>query len=98
MTSLTSVEETLTELEPKQDLDELLTALVKLGGSDLHITAGIAPCMRVNGALEPVPGRAKLLPADTEAFMRAILTDTQWERFLTHSELDTAYALPGVSR
>jgi twitching motility protein PilT len=89
---------TLPGVEPKQDLDQLLTDLVKLGGSDLHITAGIAPCMRVNGALEPVPNRAKLLPADTEAFMRSILSDAQWDRFLTHQELDTAYALPGVSR
>jgi twitching motility protein PilT len=82
----------------KRELDELLTTLVDLGGSDLHITAGVAPCMRVHGALTPVEGRARLTPEDTEAMMRSVLTDAQWQRFDRDQELDTAYALPGVSR
>jgi twitching motility protein PilT len=84
--------------DARQDLDGLLTLLVESGGSDLHITAGIAPCVRVNGALAPVEGRQKLNPPRTEDLVRSILSPAQWARFEEHQELDTAYALPGVSR
>jgi twitching motility protein PilT len=79
-------------------VDALLTRAVSLGGSDLHITTGIAPAVRVNGALAPLPDWAKLRPADTESLVRAILTDEQWKRFEQEQELDCAYAIPGVSR
>jgi twitching motility protein PilT len=99
MNSLTAVEASPShDHHARRDLDGLLAMLVQVGGSDLHITAGIAPCMRVNGALAPVPDRARLLPAETEALVRSVLTDAQWEKFLTNQELDTAYALAGVSR
>jgi len=84
--------------DPKTDVDYLLTALVDLGGSDLHLTAGIAPCMRIDGSLEPVPGREPLGPSDTEAMIKSILSPTQWEKFERDNELDVAYAIPGVSR
>ena len=79
-------------------LDGLLARVMELGGSDLHLTAGIAPCVRVNGALEPLTGRASLTAADTEALIRSMLSDAQWEGFEVDHELDAAYSLPGVSR
>src|SRR6266487_7174054 len=82
----------------KADLDGLLTRMVQLGGSDLHLTVGVAPAARVNGALKPLPDRQRLDPADTEALVRAFLSEEQWKRFEVDQELDTAYALPGVSR
>jgi twitching motility protein PilT len=83
---------------PIQRLHELLTLTVRRGGSDLHITSGIAPCIRVNGALSPVEGRDRLDPEDTEAMVRAMLTTDQWQQFSETHELDIAYAVPGVSR
>jgi twitching motility protein PilT len=84
--------------EPVQRLHELLTLTVRRGGSDLHITSGIAPCIRVNGALAPIEGRERLNPQDTEQLVRAMLTPEQWEKFSETHELDIAYAVPGVSR
>lgn len=82
----------------KHKLDRLLTRVVELGGSDLHITVNIAPCVRINGSLAPLDGEPKLEPADTEAMARAVLSDEQWHKFELNQELDAAYALPGVSR
>jgi twitching motility protein PilT len=98
MNPLISVAEPFTLHEARRNLDELLGLLVERGGSDLHITAGIAPCLRVHGALLPERDRPKLTPDDTENLVRAILSDDQWNRFSSENELDFAYALPGVSR
>src|ERR1700710_3043249 len=98
MNPLTAIDGPFSMHEAKRELDELLSLLVERGGSDLHITAGIAPCFRINGELKPLDGRDRLLPVDTETLIRSVLSDTLWHRFETTQELDTAYALPGVSR
>ena len=49
-------------MSPYETLDDLLTLMVEMGGSDLHITAGIAPAVRVHGQLLPLPGREALTP------------------------------------
>ncbi len=95
---LTAIDGAFSMREAKKELDSLLTLLVERGGSDLHITAGIAPCMRINGDLRPLEGRDRLLPVDTETLIRSILSDAMWQKFEASQELDTAYALPGVSR
>jgi twitching motility protein PilT len=95
---LTAIDGAFSMHEAKKELDSLLTLLIERGGSDLHITAGIAPCMRVNGDLTPLPGRDRLLPVDTETLIRSVLSDAMWQKFEATQELDTAYALPGVSR
>ena len=79
-------------------MDQLLTDLVALGGSDLHISAGIAPCFRIDGVLAPVPGWEPLSSEDSELMVRSILTEQQWQVFAELQELDVAYSLPGVSR
>jgi len=84
--------------DARAELDGLLADMVHRGGSDLHITAGIAPCVRLHGSLAPVEGRAALTDVDTQRLVRSILSDAQWQRFEAEQELDTAYALPGVSR
>jgi twitching motility protein PilT len=79
-------------------LNELLTLTVQWGASDLHITAGIAPCVRLHGALAPIPGRATLTEADTERMIRGMLGPELWERFDANQELDTAYSIAQVGR
>jgi twitching motility protein PilT len=79
-------------------IDEMLGRSVELGASDLHLTAGIAPSVRVHGSLGPLAGFDVLTSDDTAALARSVLTDEQWARFEADHELDTAYALPGVSR
>jgi twitching motility protein PilT len=98
MTSLVAVADGQPRANPKFELDRLLTQLVEFGGSDLHITAGIAPCLRVDGALTPIADLNRLEPADTEAMVRSILTEAQWAKFIDKQELDISYTIVGVSR
>jgi twitching motility protein PilT len=79
-------------------LDPMLQALVDANGSDLHLTVGAPPTIRVNGGLWPLPGHGRLLPADTLRLVRAVVNDEQWGRFENDNELDLAYSIEGVSR
>jgi twitching motility protein PilT len=79
-------------------LDELLITMVRSRGSDLHLTVGAPPSVRVHGDLRPLPGYPELRPADTTALLRLVTTQEQWERFEREQELDLAYDLPGISR
>jgi twitching motility protein PilT len=82
----------------RAELDQLLRQLVDSNGSDLHMTTGIAPCIRIHGSLAPISDYPPLTPEDTERLVRSIATETQWQRFSEDQELDFAYALEGVSR
>jgi twitching motility protein PilT len=97
MTTVTELPHSVQHARTHQ-LDELLALTVQRGGSDLHITAGIAPCVRVHGSLRPLDGYPMLTPEDTEALLRSTLTEEQWARFEEKQELDTAYTLPNISR
>ena len=79
-------------------LDALLTRSVELGASDLHVTVGIAPCVRINGSLAPLADWLPLTSADSEALTCSILTPAQRAEFDLNQELDLAYSLVGVSR
>ena len=89
---------TLTGTAGTSTLDTLLRRVVQLGGSDLHLTAGQAPCPRVHGELRPLTDWPVLTPADTEYLTRSAIGEELWKQFEDVQELDTAYALPGVSR
>ena len=79
-------------------LNQMLITLVQSRGSDLHLTVGTPPMMRVNGSLRPVPGYGKLNSADTALLARAALTAEQWATFQRVQELDFAHSIPGASR
>jgi twitching motility protein PilT len=79
-------------------LAELLIACQDTGSSDLHLTAGARPTLRVNGTLTPMEDRAILTPPVIQRMLYAILTQKQRERFEEELELDFAYALPGRAR
>ncbi len=80
------------------EIDRLLVTMVNDGGSDLHVTSGIAPCIRIDGVLRPLAEASVLSSADTERMVRSFLTDAEWARFVRDNELDIAYAIAGVSR
>ena len=79
------------------DLNELLAKLVELNGSDLHLTVGMPPVMRINGLLVPTDN-PRLTPRDTKEMVYAILRQEQREKLEREWEFDFAYALPGVAR
>jgi twitching motility protein PilT len=79
-------------------LTDLLGELLDRGGSDLHITAGARPALRVHGSLTQLEHRSMLLPAAIQKMLYTIITQRQREVFEERWELDFAYSLPGRSR
>ncbi len=79
-------------------VDDLLRTMIDLGGSDLHITVGSPPGIRVRGEIQPVEGMRMLLPKDTQEMLLSLLSEEQRRRFETELELDFAYSIPGLSR
>jgi len=79
-------------------LHTLLEALVHAQGSDLHLSVGAPPTIRVHGALRHLPDRHSLGPADVATLIRTAVDDEQWNRFERDHELDFAYTIDGVSR
>src|SRR5919109_3396743 len=77
---------------------ELLGALLDKGGSDLHLTAGSPPMVRVHGDLEPAGEYPALSPRALQGMVYAILPQKLRERFEQELELDMSYSLPGRSR
>src|SRR5918912_286156 len=80
------------------DFSEILLAVVKQKASDLHITAGSPPMLRVRGSLVPMEDMPRLTPTDTREIVYAILNNSQRQRLETDWQLDFAYSIPGVGR
>lgn len=81
----------------KERLDYILTAAFELGTSDIHLTVGVPPVMRLHGALKQY-GKDRLTPAETEEMARAIVPPHMWDVFKEKGELDFSYSIPEVSR
>src|SRR5207247_2383428 len=79
-------------------LSELLHKLSELGGSDLHITTGTAPLVRVHGQIRPLDGYHQLTSSETKQLAYSVLTDAQKHRFEENLELDFSFGVKGLSR
>jgi len=78
-------------------IQDLVEILVKRNASDLLLTAGAPPQLRINGILHPVGGPA-MTPADTLHIVREILSEEQYARFLQQRSLDLSKAFGGLAR
>ncbi|WP_409289547.1 type IV pilus twitching motility protein PilT [Peribacillus sp. SCS-37] len=79
------------------DIEHILRAGYELKASDIHLTVGVPPVMRINGDLKRY-GKDALAPGDTEDMARKIVPGDMWESFKERGELDFSYGLAGVSR
>ena len=79
-------------------VNDLLERVVDLGGSDLHLTSGIHPAVRVNGELKALTEFPEMNGSEIRRMIYAILTQRQRERFESELELDTSHAIPGLGR
>ncbi len=78
-------------------LHQLLKAMIDKGASDLHITTGTPPQLRIDGELAPL--RTDVLnPVDTKQLCYSILTDAQKLRFEEDQELDLSFGVKNLSR
>jgi len=84
---------TATSLEDVH-LDELLRIVVQRNASDLHLTVGLSPVIRLDGALRALTQYAPLEPNIIRRLVYDILNDQQIERYERTLELDTSYAMP----
>ena len=83
---------------PRLVLDDLLLHVVETGGSDLHLTAGAPPTVRVRGSMEPVEGYDVLTAEVLQTTLYGVMTERQRKVFEENLELDFAYAVPGKAR
>jgi twitching motility protein PilT len=80
------------------NLHELLKLMIERKASDLHITTGTAPQMRVDGDLKALENLPTLGAADTKRLCYSILTDAQKYKFEEENELDLSFGIKGLSR
>jgi twitching motility protein PilT len=80
------------------NIGELLQILVERGASDLHITTGSYPQIRVAGRLVPLTELEILTPQDTQRLAYSVLNENQKQRFEEQNELDLAFGIQGLAR
>jgi twitching motility protein PilT len=79
-------------------MHDLLTTMIQRGASDLHITTGTYPQIRVNGRLTPLTEFTVLAPADTQRLAYSVLNETQKQKFEEDQELDLSFGIQGLAR
>jgi twitching motility protein PilT len=79
-------------------IDTLVSKLVEMEGSDLHLKVGAPPAVRTHGLLEHMEGYEVLQPADTESIIQDIMSEKLLEEFEETGEADFSYAAQGVGR
>ncbi len=77
-------------------LKELLEITIKQNASDLHLTVGVPPTIRINGELSTVSSD-KLQPTDTEKYSREILGE-RYDEYIVKGEIDTSFSIAGLGR
>ncbi|WP_281535915.1 PilT/PilU family type 4a pilus ATPase [Cryobacterium breve] len=79
-----------------QDLIDALHLVLELEASDLHITVGAPPTIRIDGALRPIEGLPVWLPEKVRTALHSIISPADLERFEDDRELDFAYTAAGA--
>jgi twitching motility protein PilT len=79
-------------------IDRFLIPLVSGDGSDLHLSSGRPPYVRIHGALQPIPGEPALTSENVLDLLKEILPDANIEQLLAEYDTDCAYEIPGVAR
>jgi twitching motility protein PilT len=79
-------------------IDELLERMVEANASDLHVTTGTPPAVRVRGEVERLPGFDSLDAETTQQLLYRILSSEQQKHFELSRQLDFSYSIPGLAR
>ena len=77
---------------------DLLKTTVELEGSDLHLTSGVPPVVRIHGQLHRLDDHESLTADETKRLVYSLLADGQKDLFEEASELDIAFGIPGGAR
>jgi len=79
------------------DFNQMLKVVEDQGASDLFITAGVPPCIKVNGTIKPIAKEA-LAPMDAEALVLSVMDSGQQAQFRSTREMNFAISAPNVGR
>ena len=79
-------------------LRDLLEQMIKAGASDLHLTVGVPPVIRVDGKLQRMTGHDVLIPDAIKKLAYSMLNDKQKLKFEQNSELDLSFGVEQMSR
>jgi twitching motility protein PilT len=85
-------------MDADYSIDELLGSMLGWDASDLHLTAGSPPAIRVRGEIRPVADLPSLTEEDTQQLLYRILSTEQQKRLEIERQIDVSYAVPGVAR
>ncbi|MCA9621598.1 MAG: type IV pilus twitching motility protein PilT [Myxococcales bacterium] len=85
------------DARPQFSLQQLLKVMVEKGASDLHVTAGSAPLLRIDGSIIPLK-LPQLTPSQAKALAYEVLSEEQKIAFEKNSELDFAFSMKKVAR
>jgi twitching motility protein PilT len=80
------------------DFADLLLEVIERNASDLHLTAGAHPTVRVRGHLQPLEDYPVMTTEQTREIVYSILNNDQRQRLETEWQIDFAYAIPGRAR
>jgi twitching motility protein PilT len=75
-----------------------LQMVAQQGGSDLHLSVGRPPIIRIDGKLYPISGEGKMTASGVEESVRAVLNDEQWERLKRERQIDFSIDLAEKAR
>ena len=82
----------------KKQLEELLSLTVKEQASDLHLSVGHPPILRIADRLVPLLKKPNLSPEDTRGLAEDLMTQEQFQRFLQEKEIDFSYSFQERAR
>ncbi len=82
----------------RKELEDLILTVAREGGSDLHLTVGHYPTIRVAGDLIPLVKKTVLTPEDTMGFAMEVLNETNQKIFLDRKDIDFSYSPDGDMR
>jgi len=80
------------------DFADVITRMTEERASDVHLSPGFPPAMRIRGRIVPLEEYGPMLPQQTRDTVYSLLNDDQRKRFESRKQLDLAYAVPGVAR
>jgi len=79
-------------------MHDLLTIMIERGASDLHVTTGTYPQIRLNGKLVPLSQFEQLTPQDTQRLAYSVLNEGQKQKYEEDNELDLSFGIQGLAR
>jgi twitching motility protein PilT len=79
-------------------MHDLLTIMIERGASDLHVTTGTYPQIRLNGKLIQLNQFEQLTPQDTQRLSYSVLNEGQKQKFEEDNELDLSFGIQGLAR